>query len=150
MELPERTGVSQTYIESMRQHSEEQLNNLSELAELAQQQPLRKFERLAVERSLQILIEAAIGVAKHCCKQGNISTAADGYACALKAHDLIQSQIPHAVLKGAIGMRNAIVHDYLNLDWTRIEAVLVSHGYRRIGVFIEEGLAYLNGRTHLI
>ena len=44
-------------------------------------------------------------------------------------------------------MRNAIVHDYLNLDWTRIEAVLLSHGYRNIGGFIEEGLVYLMQHT---
>jgi len=135
--------VSATYIESMRQHAEEQLANLAELADMAQQQPLRKFDRLAVERCLQILIEAAIGVAKHCCKQANVTAAAEGYASVLKAHDLIESQVPHAILKGAIGMRNAIVHDYLNLDWTRIEAVLTSHGYRNIGTFIQEGLQYL-------
>src|SRR5690606_41691548 len=48
----------------------------------------------------------------------------------LTAHDLLNSQIPHALLKGALGMRNAIVHDYLNLDWTRIEAVLVNKHYQ--------------------
>lgn len=139
--------MSATYIESVRQHAQEQLNNLDELADMAQQQPLRKFERLAVERSLQILIEAAIGVAKHCCKQAGITTAADGYASALKAHDLIQSHIPHAVLNGAMGMRNAIVHDYLNLDWARIEAVLIAQVYRQIGLFIEEGLLFLAQQT---
>lgn len=41
-------------------------------------------------------------------------------------------------------MRNAIVHDYLNLDWTRIEAVLKSRGYETIGVLISEGLDYLS------
>lgn len=143
MELLERTGVSTTYIESMRQHTQQQLDNLSELAEMAQQQPLRKFDRLAVERSLQMLLEAAIGVAKHCCKKGKVTTASDGYASVLSAHDLIESQVPHAILKGATGMRNAIIHDYLNLDWTRIETVLVTHGYRHIGTFIDEGLQYL-------
>ncbi|MFK4751967.1 MULTISPECIES: type VII toxin-antitoxin system HepT family RNase toxin [Oceanospirillaceae] len=138
--------MTPTYIESMRQHTQEQLDTLAELAELATQAPLRKIERLAVERSLQILVEAAIGVAKHCCKQANIPASGDGYGTALKAHDMLQSQIPHAVLKGAIGMRNAIVHDYLNLDWTRIEAVLVSHGYRKIGTFIDEGLGYLSSQ----
>lgn len=141
---------STTYVESLRQHTREQLDTLDELAELAQQSPLRKFERLAVERSLQILVEAAIGVSKHSCKHAGIHTPPDAssytyaWACVLKTHDLIQSQIPHAVLKGAIGMRNAIVHDYLNLDWTRIESVVTTQGYHKVGDFVEEGLAYLS------
>lgn len=40
-------------------------------------------------------------------------------------------------------MRNAIVHDYLNLDWTRIEAVLVNKHYQIIGEFISTALEYL-------
>jgi uncharacterized protein YutE (UPF0331/DUF86 family) len=40
-------------------------------------------------------------------------------------------------------MRNAIVHDYLNLDWKRLEEVLVNKHYQAIGEFIEAGLVYL-------
>ncbi|MFL0808610.1 MAG: DUF86 domain-containing protein [Oceanobacter sp.] len=139
--------MSPTYVESMREHSREQLITLGELSDIANARPLRKLERLATERSLQVLVEAAIGTAKQCCKQAQLTTPGDSYATALKAHDLLQSHIPHAVLRGAIGMRNAIVHDYLNLDWTRIEAVLKSRGYETIGVFIEEGLEYLSQAT---
>ena len=135
--------MSQTYVASMRQHVQEQLITLGELAESAQQQPLRKIERLAAERSLQILVEAAIGVAKHCCKKSGKPNSGDAYSNLLTTHDLLESQIPHATLKGAIGMRNAIVHDYLNLDWTRIETVLVNKYFEAIGEFAEEGLVYL-------
>ena len=65
----------------------------------------------------------------------------------MTAHDLLNSPIPHSVLKGALGMRNAIVHDYLNLDWTRIEAVLVNKHYRAIGEFIAAGLDYLQQKS---
>lgn len=41
-------------------------------------------------------------------------------------------------------MRNAIVHDDLNLDWTRIETVIVNKYYEAIGEFIEEGLTFLS------
>ncbi|MCD8520836.1 MAG: DUF86 domain-containing protein [Saccharospirillaceae bacterium] len=119
------------------------LADLDELSELAQQQPLRKFERLAVERCLQITVNAAISASVHCCKKAGKSVSGEAYINLLTAHDLLNSQIPHALLKGALGMRNAIVHDYLNLDWTRIEAVLVNKHYHAIGEFIAAGLEYL-------
>src|SRR5690606_5969377 len=119
------------------------LADLDELSELAQQQPLRKFERLAVERCLQITVNAAISASVHCCKKAGRSVSREAYRNQLTAHDLLNSQIPHALLKGALGMRNAIVHDYLNLDWTRIEAVLVNKHYQAIGEFIAAGLKYL-------
>ena len=135
--------MSDAYINSMREHVQVQLDNLNELSELAAQQPLRKFDRLATERSLQMLVESAIGVAKHCCKKAGKSVSGEAYRNLLTAHDLLNSQIPHVLLKGALGMRNAIVHDYLNLDWTRIEAVLVNKHYQAVGEFIVAGLEYL-------
>lgn len=136
--------MNEAYVISMRQHVQEQLETLNELAETTKQQPLRKIERLAAERSLQIMIEAAIGVAKHCCKKAGKTHSGDAYKNLLTAHDLLNSNIPHAALKGAAGMRNAIVHDYLNLDWARIEAVIVNQQYQTLGDFIEAGLSYLS------
>jgi len=135
--------MNETYIISIREHAQRQLENLGELSEIAQKQPLGKFDQLATERCLQILIESAIGVAKHCCKKAGKTHSGDAYKNLLTAHHLLNSQIPHASLKGAIGMRNAIVHDYLNLDWSRIETVIVNKHYEAIGEFIEEGLVYL-------
>jgi len=135
--------MNEAYVISMRQHVQEQLETLSELAETTKRQPLRKIERLAAERSLQIMIEAAIGVAKHCCKKAGKTHSGDAYKNLLTAHDLLNSNIPHSALKGAAGMRNAIVHDYLNLDWARIEAVIVNQQYQTLGDFIEAGLSYL-------
>ena len=136
--------MNEAYVISMRQHVQEQLETLNELAEAIKLQPLRKIERLAAERSLQIMIEAAIGVAKHCCKKAGKTNSGDAYKNLLTAHDLLNSNIPHATLKGAVGMRNAIVHDYLNLDWARIEAVIVNQQYQTLGDFIEAGLTYLS------
>jgi uncharacterized protein YutE (UPF0331/DUF86 family) len=39
-------------------------------------------------------------------------------------------------------MRNVIVHDYLNLELTRIETVLVNKHYEAIGELIEAGLFF--------
>jgi uncharacterized protein YutE (UPF0331/DUF86 family) len=35
-------------------------------------------------------------------------------------------------------MRNAIVHDYLNLDWELIQAVLDNQHYRRVADFVHD------------
>ena len=40
-------------------------------------------------------------------------------------------------IRGAIGMRNAIVHDYLNLDWALIEQVIRNGQYRILTLFVE-------------
>lgn len=136
--------MNETYIISIREHAQRQLENLGELSEIAQKQPLGKFDQLATERCLQILIESAIGVAKHCCKKAGKTHSGDAYKNLLTAHGLLNSQIPHATLRGAAGMRNAIVHDYLNLDWKRLEEVLVNKYYQAMGEFIEDGLVFLD------
>ncbi|WP_419810605.1 DUF86 domain-containing protein [Bacterioplanoides sp.] len=135
--------MNEAYIASIRQHTQEQVETLNELADNIKQQPLRKIERLAAERSLQILIESAIGVAKHCCKKAGKTNSGDAYRILLITHDLLGSNIPHAVLRGAVGMRNAIVHDYLNLDWVRIEAVISKKQFEVMAEFIEAGLEYI-------
>jgi uncharacterized protein YutE (UPF0331/DUF86 family) len=136
--------MNETYIISIQEHAQRQLENLDELSDISQKQPLGKFEQLATERCLQILIESAIGVAKHCCKKAGKTHSGDAYKNLLTAHNLLNSQIPHATLKGVAGMRNAIVHDYLNLDWKRLEEVLVNKHYQAIGEFIKAGLIYLD------
>lgn len=119
-------------------------STLDELADIARQRPLLRFERLAAERCLQITIDTAISTSILCCKKAGKTHSGDAYKNLLTAHDLLNSNIPHAALKGAAGMRNAIVHDYLNLDWARIEAVIVNQQYQTLGDFIEAGLTYLS------
>ena len=51
-----------TYVESMRDHIQNIVSQLDQLAEV--DRPLNQFESLAAERLLQVLIEACIGIAK--------------------------------------------------------------------------------------
>ena len=90
------------------------------------------------------MLDAAISISQHCCKKAGKASSGDAYRNLLTTHDLLSSNIPHVTLKGAVGMRNAIVHDDLNLDWTRIETVIVNKYYEAIGEFIEEGLTFLS------
>ncbi len=38
-------------------------------------------------------------------------------------------------MRGAVGMRNAIIHDYLNLDWNKLEAVLKEKKYENVTAY---------------
>ncbi|WP_231759833.1 type VII toxin-antitoxin system HepT family RNase toxin [Microbulbifer elongatus] len=106
------------------------------------------LERTAAERSLQILIEAAIGATKHANKKLNYparSEAASAIAQLLEHHPL--TNVSAQEMKGAVGMRNAIVHDYLNLDWELIRAVLEEQKYKKVGLFVEHCCELLCGST---
>lgn len=141
---PEKKPIANAaYINSMRKHVADRIEVLNELSEQLQSQPLRKIERLAAERCLQTLVEAAIGASTHTCKAAGLTQPNDVFAVMLKAHDVLQSHIPHGVLKGAAGMRNAIVHDYLNLDWGRIEPVIRDRVYLELEQFIQHALSFL-------
>lgn len=139
----QESKLSTTYVIAMREHIAEQVEVLNELSVQLKSQPLRKIERLAAERCIQILVEAAIGASKHTCKTSGVSAPADAFGVMLKAHDVLQSNLPHRVLKGAAGMRNAIVHDYLNLDWGRIEPVIRDRVYLELEQFIQHALSFL-------
>ncbi|SHE95421.1 Uncharacterized conserved protein YutE, UPF0331/DUF86 family [Microbulbifer donghaiensis] len=96
------------------------------------------LERSAAERSLQILAEAVIGASKHANRKLGLPERSDAASSATQL--LEQSPCPGVTkdeIRGAIGMRNAIVHDYLNLDWTLIEQVIRNRQYVKLGKFVE-------------
>ncbi|WIO75624.1 DUF86 domain-containing protein [Porticoccaceae bacterium LTM1] len=79
---------------------------------------------------MQLLVEALIGCCKHLNKHFGLPSRGDAYQTILQLceHRHIDPQLLPK-LKGAIGMRNAIVHDYLNLDWGLIGAVIGNKQY---------------------
>lgn len=96
------------------------------------------LERSAAERSLQIMAEAVIGVSKHTNRKLGLPERSDAASSATQL--LEQSPCPGITkdeIRGAIGMRNAIVHDYLNLDWALIEQVIHNGQYRKLSQFVE-------------
>ncbi|RLA42639.1 MAG: hypothetical protein DRR42_23050 [Gammaproteobacteria bacterium] len=99
--------------------------------------PLNQVEKTAIERSLQIIVEAAIGCSKQLARKLNLIDRTDAYQNIEQAASecgVDQDWLPQ--LKGAVGMRNAIVHDYLNLNWQLIEDVLKTHKYRIVARFV--------------
>ena len=96
-----------------------------------------RVERKGAERLLQILVESCIGVAKHWLKSQGKTLPSDAYLVFEKLTEL-QLLSPDEIQdwQRVIGMRNAIVHDYLNLDEKVIKAVVVNKMYNKLQRFV--------------
>jgi uncharacterized protein YutE (UPF0331/DUF86 family) len=98
---------------------------------------LSRLERRAAERSLQVLIEACIGMAKHWLKSEQKIQPLDAYESFNKLAEL--QKVSLADLKQwrkVIGMRNALVHDYLTIDTELLQTLLIEKAYYFLSDFI--------------
>jgi uncharacterized protein YutE (UPF0331/DUF86 family) len=118
------------YIDSMEEHINETVEDLNSLHQLLTTRAWSRVERKGAERLLQILVEGSIGLAKHFLKQQNKSLPNDAYSVFEKLTDLqLISADELLEWRKIIGLRNAIVHDYLNLDEKLIRAVITNKMY---------------------
>jgi len=134
----------EAYVYAIREQLEYHQQIVEQLHQQQQNNPLTAIERSATERSLQVLVEMAIGCSKHYLK--NIKSAlpseasaviqsvyGTGIALSTKESDMI----------GAVGMRNAIIHDYLNLDWNKVALVVQDKKYHSVIRYCEQLLKQL-------
>ena len=106
-------------------------------ARIISRQPLNALEQNGLLHGFQVLIENAIGKAKQMLK-------AKGETVPISAHDAFAALarlgvIEHETLPawhGVIGLRNRIVHDYMNVDIDRILALVRDHRYAFIVDFL--------------
>ncbi|MFY9260102.1 MAG: DUF86 domain-containing protein [Gallionella sp.] len=88
---------------------------------LAQERVLTGLEQNGALHALQILIENAIGKAKQILNAQKIAVPVSAYdAFAVLAR---HGEIPHTQLaawNAIVGLRNRIVHDYMNIDMTKV------------------------------
>lgn len=100
---------------------------------------LRPLEQSGMLHALQVLIENAIGKAKHQLKVFDTPvplSAYDAFA-ALVARGIIPSEdLPR--WNAIIGVRNRIVHDYMNIDMQVIQGIVSQGGYRFVVEFLQQ------------
>ncbi|MBU3916407.1 DUF86 domain-containing protein [bacterium] len=100
---------------------------------------LNPIEENGVLHALQILIENAIGKAKHILKSIDIAVPISGYE---SFEELInQNRIAHKdsnEWNGIIGLRNKIVHDYMNIDFEMINEIIEKQRYQIVVDFLLE------------
>ena len=98
---------------------------------------LSRLEQNGVLHAIQVLVENAVGKAKQLHK-------AAGRQVPLSAYDSFLGVVELGVVKtvdltawnAAIGLRNRIVHDYMNIDMRRVLELVKNEQYRFITDFL--------------
>lgn len=125
------------YIESILEHVAICTDELANLNAMLKTTELTNIEYAAAEHLLQQLIESAIGFAKRMVKKLNHPVPSDAYSCFKVLYDnKIISNDELIEWRKIIGLRNAIVHDYLNINKDIIVTVINNQHYVRVAEFI--------------
>ena len=104
---------------------------------LASGRTLSALESNGVLHALQLLIENSIGKAKQCLKAKGEPvpvSAYDAFATLARMGLIDADDLP--AWNALIGVRNRIVHDYMNLDLGRIHALVLEARYRFVSDFL--------------
>lgn len=118
---------------------------LAEIQTIMTNRALSNLEYRAAERTLQVSIEACIGVAKHWAKALAGHSPQDAYQAfeiliqrgALSSDTLIN-------WRKMIGLRNELVNDYLMIDPEIIRSVIAHHYSAQLFDFSRQGLDWLD------
>lgn len=135
--------ATNAYVTAQRQHFSECEQDLETLFDILATRSWTRLERAAAERTLQVLIESCIGIAKHWAKAstGHLYPEPRKAIEALRDQGLIDATIPW---NKAIGLRNVLVHDYLDVDVQVLESVIREQHYKTLLKFAEQGLEALS------
>jgi uncharacterized protein YutE (UPF0331/DUF86 family) len=127
--------MDEAYRDAMREHIatlEEELQELTAL--LADGNAVSRLHRRAAERTLQLLIESCIGICKQALKGRGVVVPSDSREAIAKAASF--GAAPVALdWRRIIGMRNALVHDYLNIDVAVLFDIYRSGRWRELVTF---------------
>lgn len=133
------------YLASSRQTAEAEKEVLDLLhAKVVQNGVLDKIEIRAARASMQILIENAIGKARRVLKHYNCplvpSRARD--ALVIMFETGLLGDAMYQSLMGAVGFRNAMIHDYMNFDEKVLLGILGDKKYLVVHEFLMEEPIY--------
>lgn len=131
-----------TYLMAQRRHLTECARDLTDLRELMRQRPWSRLERLAAERTLLITLNACIELAKHWARHETGMACRDAATGFERLQDAgkVDSTVPWCKV---IGLRNVLVHDYLDVDPEIVKSVIAQRHYRTIIDFGHQALAAL-------
>jgi uncharacterized protein YutE (UPF0331/DUF86 family) len=113
-------------------------NLLNELHnKLLQAKELSLIEEQAMLHALQIIIENAIGKARHLLKANNEKVPVSAYDLfeTMKNQHLIDSEALQE-WKKIIGLRNTIVHEYMKVNIPLVKAIVKKEQYRFVLDFL--------------
>ena len=134
--------MANAYILAMEAHLKGCRVDLDRLHEIFTETQPSHFEMRVAERTLQVLIEACVGIAKHWVKSKRGTVPPDAY----KGFEALSQEgvgVDLELWRSIIGLRNALVHDYLNVDVDVIRSVIQEKRYLKLLEFGSRGLAAL-------
>lgn len=136
--------MDNTYLLSMKSHLLEIEADLNGLNVILLERALNRYEAKASERLIQTLVEACIGIAKHRCKQLGYPAPENAYIAFGRLAEENTDATNTINWKQIIGMRNALVHDYLNINPEVIEILIREQQYLPLVKFALDGLVKLS------
>ena len=98
---------------------------------------LTPLEQNGVLHALQVLVENAIGKAKQLLKASGETvpiSAYDAFSSLVRKGEIEQKQL--TAWNAVIGLRNRIVHDYMNIDMTRVPELVSQGRYEFVTEFL--------------
>ena len=117
------------YKDAMIEHINELEEELSEYRSyVLNSKTMNMMAYRAIERAMQLLIEACIGIAKQSIKSKNKQVPSDARKSFEKMNELGMDIVTND-WKSIVGMRNALVHDYLSLDREKVLQVVKNKQY---------------------
>ncbi|MEA3521916.1 MAG: HepT-like ribonuclease domain-containing protein [Campylobacterota bacterium] len=115
-----------------------------EILDFLSNKELDKINIRAAKSSLQVLIENSIGKSKKILQHYNCSIIPNESRDAIKIlHDCeaISDEI-HSSLHGAIGFRNALIHDYMSFNSAILVDIVKNRSYLELFSFLMDNCQY--------
>ncbi len=131
----------QEYLIKTTEVAQEELEILNEMSE---KESWSKIELRAVKNSMQVIVENAIGKAKRILKYFNCPVVPQKGSDAFEfmyEMGLIEDET-YATMKSAIGLRNAMIHDYMNFNDAILKRIVTEKKYDEVISFLESDISY--------
>ncbi len=98
---------------------------------------LSSLEKNGILHAFQVLAENAIGKAKQTLKINGKQVPLSAYDCFSELSNLgLLNDSELTTWNAIVGLRNRIVHDYMNIDMSRVIELVENEQYRFITVFL--------------
>ena len=131
----------QLYLKEVTSHINEYECELDELSQLT---ALNNRDYRAAERLLQLITEVSIGLAKHWLKSVKKESGSNAYQTFVALQDLgVLTEKELVEWRKIIGLRNSLVHDYLNVDKSIIKLIVREEKYQTLLAFCQSAIKAL-------
>ncbi|WP_035016563.1 type VII toxin-antitoxin system HepT family RNase toxin [Catenovulum agarivorans] len=136
------------YIKQIKEHTTDYYQQLQELTKDYNKGDFKQRDYRAAERLLQLYTEACTGIAKHLNKHYLGIANSEAYqAFKYLAEKGVITQAELAEWRLIIGMRNSLVHDYLNLDLQIVGLIIAQQKYQTLKDFVEKAIPLLEQKS---